>query len=139
MDEATNKTIRQHEAQTPDWRYSELSKHLYIWFDRFNEQFFENLLQTPAISFERERANSLGHYLLTRNAFGLKWNININSLYTDLPFADTLGTLLHEMIHQWQQEFGEKKFLLQKIIIIMPNLEQKQKVLASPQIIMEET
>jgi hypothetical protein len=111
MDEATNKTIKQHEIQTDEWRFSELSKHLYIWVDRFNENFFDNILQTPAISFERRRANNLGHYVLKRNAFGFKWNININSRHVERPFAETLGTLLHEMIHQWQQEFGAKKII----------------------------
>ena len=109
MDEATNAVIRDHEIQTDEWEYSKLSEHLYTWFDRFNERFFHDKLQTPAVSFRITRINTLGHYVINRNEFGLKWNININRLYTDRPLVEILGTYLHEMIHMWQQEFGKKR------------------------------
>ena len=109
MDEVTNLQIKKLETRTKQWRFSDLSEQLYTWFDKFNEYFFQNELQNPVISFERTRSDTLGHFVLNRNPFGLKWNTNINSLYIDLPLVDTLATLLHEMTHQWQQEFGRKK------------------------------
>jgi len=109
MDETTNQVIKENEIQAKDWSFSSLSEHLYIWFDLFNERFFQNTLKTPVISFEKRRVNNLGHFVIDRNALGLKWNINVNSLYVDLPLVDTLATLLHETAHQWQQEFGKKK------------------------------
>ena len=109
MDEITNKKIMELETQTKQWRFSDLSEQLYKWFDKFNICFFQNKLKTPVISFERTRSNTLGHFVLGRNSMGLKWNTNINSLYMDLPLVDTLAILLHEMTHQWQQEFGKKK------------------------------
>ena len=109
MDEATNTKIKEHEIQTNEWEFSELAKELYGWFDRFNNRFFENKLKTPVISFERRGVRNLGHFVLNRNALGLKWNININRQYLSLPLLDTLATLLHELLHQWQQEFGKKK------------------------------
>ena len=108
MDEIINRKIRELETQTKQWRFSDLSEQLYIWFDLFNENFFQGRLKNPVISFERTRSDTLGHFALDRNAFGLKWNTNINCLYVDLPLVDTLATLLHEMTHQWQQEFGKK-------------------------------
>lgn len=109
MEHAINLAVKANEIKTKEWRFSNLSEQLYTWFDRFNERFFANKLSTPVISFERTRVNTLGHFVMDRNSFGLKWNININRLYADCPLGDTLATLLHEMIHQWQQEFGKKK------------------------------
>ena len=109
MDETTNRIIKKFEIETKHWRFSDLSKQLYKWFDLFNKHFFQKKLKTPVISFDRTRSNTLGHFVVGRNSIGLKWNTNINSLYIDLPLVDTLATLLHEMTHQWQQEFGKKK------------------------------
>jgi hypothetical protein len=109
MDETINKNVRDHEIQTSQWHFSQLSEELYAWFHRFNEHFFDRKLQNPVISFARTRCTNLGHFVIDRNQFGLKWNININRLYVDLPMFETLATLLHEMAHQWQQEYGKKK------------------------------
>jgi hypothetical protein len=107
MDEATNEQIREHEIQTTDWLFSELSKEFYAWFERFNERFFDGKLPPAAISFRRTRVNTLGHYVVDRNEFGLRWNINLNSAQLKRPLAEILKTLLHEMIHQWQELFGK--------------------------------
>ena len=109
MDESTNKTIKEHEIQAKDWDFRGLSEQLYTWNGRFNDKFFEGSLKTPVISFERTRVNTLGHFVIHRNAFGLKWNININSLWADLPLVDILAIELHELVHLWQQELGKKK------------------------------
>jgi len=87
MDEATNKTIKEIEIRTKQWRFSNLSEQLYIWFDRFNERFFNIVLKPPVISFEKTSSRTLGHYVIGRNAFGLKWNININRRYVGLDLA----------------------------------------------------
>jgi len=108
-DEDINVVVKENEIQSEDWIFSNLSELLYDWFDRFNRRFFENALKTPVISFGRTRRNSLGHFVFERNAFGLKWNINFNSMYADRHLVDKLSTLLHEMTHQYLQEFGNKK------------------------------
>jgi hypothetical protein len=113
-DEDINKVVKENEIQAEGWVFSNLSELLYDWFDRFNERFFENNLKTPAISFEKTRKNSLGHFVIGRNAFGLKWNINVNSMYADHHLVDTLATLLHEMTHQYLHEFGRKKLTFSK-------------------------
>jgi hypothetical protein len=108
-DEDINKVVKENEIQAEGWVYSNLSELLYDWFDRFNVWFFGNALKTPVISFEKTRINSLGHFVIGRNAFGLKWNINVNSMYASRHLVDTLSTLLHEMVHQQIYEFGRKK------------------------------
>jgi hypothetical protein len=80
-EENINIAVKENEIQAEDWVFSNLSELLDNWFDRFNERFFENALKTPVISFEKTRINSLGHFVIGRNAFGLKWNINVNSMY----------------------------------------------------------
>ena len=109
MDEVTNRAVKENEIRAKDWNFRDLSEQLYTWFDRFNERFFENALRTPVMSFQRTRVNTLGHFVVDRNPFGLKWNINVNSLYADFPLVDVLAVLLHEMTHQWQQESLKKK------------------------------
>ena len=69
-DEDINKVVKENEIQAEGWVFSNLSELLYDWFDRFNERFFENNLKTPAISFEKTRKNSLGHFVIGRNAYG---------------------------------------------------------------------
>ncbi|MFC1885453.1 SprT-like domain-containing protein [Thermodesulfobacteriota bacterium] len=108
MDESTNCTIKDHEVKTTEWLHSLLSAVLYKWFDLFNYYFFNKKLAPCVISFERTSKRTLGHFVLDRNAYGLKWNININGQYAQDPLVDTLATLLHEMTHQWQQDFGKK-------------------------------
>jgi hypothetical protein len=108
-DETINKVVKENEINAEGWTFSSLSELLYDWVDRFNVEFFENALKTPVISFERTRRNSFGHFVFERNAFGLKWNINFNSRYADRDLVDSLSTLLHEMVHQYMQEFGRKK------------------------------
>jgi hypothetical protein len=103
-EESINMAVKENEIQAEDWVFSELSELLYNWFDRLNERFFENALKTPVISFEKTRKNSLGHFVFERNAFGLKWNINVNSMYADRHLLDTLsigGTLLYS-VTGWQ-------------------------------------
>lgn len=107
MDEVTNATIRDHEIRTDEWAFSKLSRRLYLWFDRFNEEFFDGELQPAAISFQQRRINNLGHYVLGRNAFGMKWNINLNRLRAGHSLVMDLATLLHEMIHQYHEETGK--------------------------------
>jgi len=103
-----NLNIRQHEEEildTINWEYSERAKDLYRFFDLFNRRFFEGKLPIAAISFRSGRA--LGWYRMGRNEFGVKDQINLNSLYLERPRYQTLKTLLHEIIHEWQDYFGK--------------------------------
>ena len=77
---------------------------LHTWGDRLNDTFFEGRLPQFVLSFERTR-KYLGHFVPGRNLFGLVFNINISAL--DRPRWDVLATLLHEMVHLWQQQFAK--------------------------------
>ena len=105
--ENVNTAIMSHELETEDWDYNNLAQQFYFWFDKFNEKFFEQQLGTPVISFESTDCRVLGHFVIGRNAIGAKWNININERYLNQSFGKLLVTLLHEMGHEWQQEFSK--------------------------------
>ena len=106
-DESINIAIRENEKSTRDWDLSGLAKKLYWWVDFFNLEFFaDQPVPVPVISFERTNVNNLGHYVIGRNAIGVKENININSAHLKRPLWEILATLLHEMTHSWQASYG---------------------------------
>jgi hypothetical protein len=108
INESINIDIMDNEKNAHDWGFNELAWELYWWVDFFNVVFFKNQsVPVPAISFERNKVTNLGHYIIGRNAFGIKENININSAHLNRPLWDILATLLHEMTHSWQATYGK--------------------------------
>ena len=60
-----------------------------------------------AIRLDRIPIRHLGSYQPGRNGFGLRHEITLNTRHLDRPLAEQLGTLLHEMIHEWQTLYGK--------------------------------
>jgi len=107
LNERINIHIMENEKDAHDWELNALASELYWWVDFFNIAFFgEQPVPVPAISFEKTKISSLGHYVIGRNAFGIKENININRAHLKRPLWDLLATLLHEMTHSWQYLYG---------------------------------
>lgn len=100
-----NSLLRNHSCAKAEWSERELANMLYDWADRFNTQFSLNLT-TPAIGLAKLPSRTMGHYRPVPNAFGIDDEVVISLRYLDLPFAETLDTLLHEMLHQWQHHHG---------------------------------
>ena len=97
----------ENEKDAYDWVLNDLAWELYWWVDFFNIAFFKDqLVPIPVISFERTKVTNLGHYVIGRNAFGVRENINLNIRYLNRPMWETLVTLLHEMVHSWQTIYG---------------------------------
>ncbi|MBW1666968.1 MAG: hypothetical protein JRJ66_02725 [Deltaproteobacteria bacterium] len=97
--EAINIQIMENEKNVMDWELNNLALELYWWVDFFNIAFFkEEPVPVPAISFEKTKINNLGHYVVGRNAFGVKENININRVHLDRSIVciltDPCGTSL---------------------------------------------
>ena len=106
--ESINIAIMDNEMSAYDWGLNELAWELYWWVDFFNVALFKHQpVPVPAISFERTKVTNLGHYVIGRNAFGIKENININSAHLNRPLWDILTTLVHEMTHSWQALYGK--------------------------------
>lgn len=95
-----NFAIKENEEKALDWELNELAKELYRWVKIFNDYLFKaEKVPVPAISFESTRINTLGHYVIHRNAFGVRENININRKHLRRPLWRHLEVLLHEMVH----------------------------------------
>jgi len=107
LNDHINIAIRENETIVTDWPLNKLAKDLYLWTDIFNSAFFkDNPVPVPAISFEKSKVSTLGHYVIGRNGFGVRENININRVHLGRPMWDILATLLHEMVHSWQDRYG---------------------------------
>lgn len=107
-DADVNSHLLVHGAATDTWSYQPLYEELVTWCARFNHAFFGGVLPPPAISLDRGRA--LGTYTPWRDGLALKYRININSKHLRRAKADVLRTLLHEMLHEWEEiELGRTR------------------------------
>jgi SprT-like family protein len=108
LNESINIHIMENEKDALDWELNDLARELYWWVDFFNTAFFKSQpVPVPAISFEKTKVSNLGHYVVGRNALGIKENININRAHLYRPLWDILATLVHEMSHSWQYIYGK--------------------------------
>jgi SprT-like family len=79
-------------------------------FDHFNKQLFDDQLPNTLIVLTR-RAHSRGHYAHDRFS-GRTRRTNVGELslnpdtFIDRTDEQILSTLVHEMVHVWQQAFG---------------------------------
>ena len=109
LDEKVNLEIMENELDAMDWEHNQLVSELYWFVDLFNIVFFKDTpVPIPALSFERSRVNTMGWYRIGRNDFAVKDQINLNRLYIDRPLCETLGTLIHEMIHSYEYIYVEE-------------------------------
>ena len=106
-EEPVNVALKGHQVVVEDWELNPVAKELYEHYGKFNQEFFDGLLGTPLISFTLRRQRNLGHYVNGRNDIGCYDNININPVHLNGTKQDTLETLLHEMVHQWQYKVGK--------------------------------
>jgi SprT-like family. len=81
-------------------------------FDYFNERLFDNDLPGVMLSFSR-KAKTKGFFAKDRWSYendSLISTINEISINPDLlrrPMNEIMSTLVHEMTHLWQQEYGK--------------------------------
>lgn len=89
------------------WTHKELIGLLQWWTVVFNVEF---KLDVPEVvlCLERLSANRYGHFRPGHNGYGLRGEIAINTLYLfeEREVWEILGTLLHELLHAWQQAHG---------------------------------
>jgi len=108
--EKINSQLKEHVCSLNynEWSLAELTQNLYQIFNLFNESFFKSALSTPVISITPLRINTLGDFTYGRNSFGAKNQIRINTLHLQRPKISIFSTLLHETIHQMEQEINGK-------------------------------
>jgi hypothetical protein len=76
------------------------------WHARYNEQHFNGSLKTIPVRVSRRMRSRLGHY--TAAVEGRSGEIAISWRHLRRHgWQEALDTLLHEMVHQWQDETGQ--------------------------------
>ena len=104
--ELINEQLKQHQI-VADWKKKSLVQDLHLWTDRFRMEFKLNFDEIPAISIDRLGCSTFGHFKPGRNGFGLRNEVAINETYIkERQHWQTLGTLLHEMLHVEEEIAG---------------------------------
>jgi hypothetical protein len=90
-----------------DWAGQESVAFLQAWAEKFVVEF---KLDIPPITLRLDKlpANRYGQFRYGHNGLGLRREIAINALYLtgQRSTYEILGTLLHELLHAWQEEHG---------------------------------
>jgi hypothetical protein len=98
--------LAQHQ-RTEAWPRRELIALLQGWTETFIGEFKLDI-PSVALCLDKLPSKCYGHFRYGYNGFGLRGEIAINSAY--LPPKrqpwEILGTLLHELLHAWQQQHG---------------------------------
>ncbi len=73
----------------------------------FNQELFDGNLEPCLLNLSSHRG-SYGYFCPRRWKKGdhETHEISLNPNMLGRPLEDTMGTLVHEMVHQWQQDFG---------------------------------
>jgi len=97
-------TLAAHQ-KTEKWDMRELIIELQRLAEIFTLEF---KLEIPEISLSIDwlRYHALGHFREGHNGFGLRGEVVINRRHLYRHFWQIHGTLLHELLHAWQQEHG---------------------------------
>lgn len=101
-----NVSISKHEGLVSEWEYHSIVLKLLDWIERFNFE-FKLKINTPCLAIDKKEKRVLGTYRYGFNGIGTKYEITINSVHLNRPLWDTLDTLLHELLHQWQDLHGK--------------------------------
>jgi len=95
---------RRPDAPHPD--DAPLAKRLTEWHRRFNERYFGGALKTIMVRVSRRMRARLGHYMSAAPS-GEAAEIVVSRRHIRRHgWEEALHTLLHEMVHQWQDETG---------------------------------
>ena len=103
IDRPTTTPRRPHRPRAED---AELLRALVEWHGRYNAEHFGGRLRPVAVRISRRMRSRLGHYTAATPA-GDPAEIAIGLAHLRRHgWEEVLHTLLHEMVHQWQDETG---------------------------------
>ena len=127
--------VRKNAENAEDWVFVDEAKYLYRMANLFKDRLIDPILRTdrgrlpdPVISFSNARNyRVLASYSLVRNPQGLLDEITFNTQQYEYVEENStevqwmfgkwaqLETLLHEQVHLWQQNYGDKPIKLGRI------------------------
>ncbi len=82
-----------------------LAERLTLWHARLNGEHFGGALKPVPVRVSRRMQSRLGHYSAAAGGVGAEIAISWSHLRRH-GWDEALHTLLHEMVHQWQDETG---------------------------------
>jgi hypothetical protein len=83
-----------------------MAEQLRAWHERYNGRHFHGRLRTVTIRVSRRMKTRLGHYTAATSG-GEEAEIAISRAHLRKHgWTEVLHTLLHEMVHQWQDEYS---------------------------------
>lgn len=87
-------------------KYVRSIEELCRWYDILNGMFFENALSRPVITMQKERSKRRLGYITCSKVWHDQegegaLEINLTATYMNRPIEEIIGTLLHEMCHQY--------------------------------------
>jgi hypothetical protein len=83
-----------------------IAEKLMEWHARFNAEHFGGTLKTVPVRISRRMQSRLGHYSAATSTATGEIAISFRHLRRH-GWTEVLHTLLHEMVHQWQDETGK--------------------------------
>lgn len=98
--------LRSPEASPTRQAYGELQEA----YDHFNARLFDGKLPPCLITLQRKGRGTFGYYAAMR--FGTASGATTDEIalnprwFKERPLIDVMSTLVHEMVHLWQQHFG---------------------------------
>ena len=104
--EAVTKAIREHAQETKDWIFHGIAVRMGGLFEAANMEFFGGVLPEAVIGIGPDLIVRYGYYRIGRDDIGAKHRIHLNSRHFGRAESDVAVTLLHEMVHLYQHEFG---------------------------------
>lgn len=98
--------LAQHQ-RSEEWDRRTIVSEFQTWANRFIVEFNLEIAEVVLCVDPLPRTR-YGHFRYGHNGFGLRGEIAINSRYLggQRQFWEALGTLLHELLHGWQQAHG---------------------------------
>jgi hypothetical protein len=101
--EVTPRAPRRERMHPEDAPYA---RKLVEWHQRYNTQHFDGQLKSISVRISRRMKSRLGHY--STATAGEPAEIAISRRHVRRHgWDEALHTLLHEMVHQWQDETGQ--------------------------------
>lgn len=106
-----NRQVRKYvERGARRWEHQKIAAELYKWSDVFRFYFlrpqaeYQPEIPNLVIGVESMRIDVLASYHLKENSVGLPYEITFNEHYIKRPIWELNESLLHEMVHLFQQE-----------------------------------
>jgi hypothetical protein len=84
-----------------------LVAELVGWHERYNHEHFHGRLKSVSLRVSRRMRSRLGHYTCAAHGEPAEIALSWRHIRRD-GWAEARHTLLHEMVHQWQDETGQE-------------------------------